>query len=78
VLVLLLIESAYFKSQFFRFFILAEFLILLQNSLKLILKNVCLDDYNALRLEDFVDLNLSLTESIKNYKLLSSAVGRPG
>jgi hypothetical protein len=44
----------------------------------LILKNVCLDDYNALRLEDFVDLNLSLTESTKNYKLLSSAVGRPG
>jgi len=44
----------------------------------LILKNVRLDDDNSLRFEDFVGLNLSLAELTKKYKLLSSAVDRPG
>jgi len=76
--VFLLIQSTDFESQLFRFFILAELLILLQNSLKLILKNVGLDDDHSLRFEDFVGLNLSLAELRKKYKLLSSAVDRPG
>jgi hypothetical protein len=46
--------------------------------LELILKNICLDDYNALRLEYLIPLNFSFAKWGEKYKFLSSAVGSPG